>query len=215
MQQVVLQQTVLEQIATVSSVIASLAVAAFAVVGIVIAWRFRGSYKKLNALLDRAQTELKPLVDNATRISEDVKQISHSVRDDVQKVSDTVNDANERLHEAIEATEARVKEFNGLLEVVQQEAEDAFVSTAATVRGIRSGVAAFDTDATAFDDRGGPDFASDELDPAEVADEIERQIESQEVGDGYNGSAPAQPSAETLSAAPRIRPRARGQRRSG
>jgi hypothetical protein len=36
--------------------------------------------------------------------------------------------------------EERIEEFNALMEVVQSEAEDIFIDTAATVRGVREGV---------------------------------------------------------------------------
>ena len=70
-----------------------------------------------------------------------------------------------------------MNEFNALLAVVQEEAEDLFVSTASTVRGVRRGAAA-------FRDRGGMDLASDELDAADPADELDILEED----DGYDSS---------------------------
>jgi hypothetical protein len=207
--QVVVERSLLEQLAAIASIISSIAIVTLASVGILVLWRFRGTAQKVNALVARVQNDAGPLVQHANTISDNVSRITGSIRGDVERVSETVNKANDRLQEAIAMTEDRIKEFNALLEVVQQEAEDVFVSTAATVRGIRTGAAAFQDRG----ERGGPEFASDELDPAEVADEIERQLEGQEVGDGFNGGT--QPSAETLPAAPRVRPRTRGQRRSG
>ena len=43
--------------------------------------------------------------------------------------------ANEQLMKAVRETEQRVADFHALLDVVQSEAEDVFVSTASTVRG--------------------------------------------------------------------------------
>jgi len=199
----------LDNIVAVCTVIIAVALTVLAVFTVPAAYRFRATYKKVDELLDRVSQDINPIVAQTRIITDNLKSITTTIRTDVDQVSRTVNHANERLQDAIDGTEARVKEFNGLLEVVQQEAEDAFISTAATVRGIRTGAEAFRD----LRDHGGPDFASDELDPAELADEIERQLESQEVGDGYNGSP--EPSAEALSAAPRVRPRARGQRRTG
>ncbi len=122
---------------------------------------------------------------------------------DVDKVSSTITEANDRLRNAMDETEERMNEFKALLEVIQQEAEDVFVGTAAAVRGVRTGAAA-------FHGRGRTDLASDELDPADLAGAIERQLESEEVADGYDGSPES--SAEALSAAPRVRPRTRGRR---
>jgi hypothetical protein len=76
-----------------------------------------------------------------------------------------------------------------------------FINAASAVRGVKTGAAA-------FRGRGGMDFASDELDPADLAESIERQLESEEIADGYDRNPES--SAEALSAAPRVRPRARG-----
>src|SRR3569623_1969863 len=95
-------------------------------------------------------------------------------------------------------------ELNALLAVVQQEAEHVFVSTASTVRGVREGAAA-------FRHRNGMDLASDELD---AADDLGAagDIEFQEEVDGYDRKP--QSAAETLPAAPRVRPRQRSARRA-
>jgi len=61
----------------------------------------------------------------------------------VQQVNATIASANRRLNQAVALTENRMNEFNALLHVVQQEAEQAFVSTAAAVVGVRTGAATF------------------------------------------------------------------------
>jgi len=47
--------------------------------------------------------------------------------------------ANERLTTAVKGAERRLNELEALMRVVQREAEDAFVSTASTLRGVRAG----------------------------------------------------------------------------
>jgi hypothetical protein len=71
-----------------------------------------------------------------------VNYISTSIRADVQQVNQTVTAVNRRLLEAVKKAEDRMDEFNALLEVAQEEAESAFISTASTLRGISSGAAA-------------------------------------------------------------------------
>lgn len=91
----------------------------------------------------------------------------------------------------------RLGEFNALLKVVQDEAEATFVSTASTIRGVRSGAAAFrhlEADLDLGEDDDGDD-GSDE------ADEDER-------GDG-DGDVPDDAHATEPSARPRLRPRRR------
>jgi hypothetical protein len=97
----------------------------------------------------------------------------------------------------------RVNEFTALLSIVQQEAEGVFVSTASTVRGVRRGAAA-------FQDRGGMDLASDELDVTEPADDLDFEEDT----DGYDSRTESPADAGGLPAAPRVRPRPRGPRRA-
>ena len=41
---------------------------------------------------------------------------------------------------SVDLAEERIKDLNALLAVVQEEAESAFISTASTVRGVRTGI---------------------------------------------------------------------------
>jgi hypothetical protein len=81
------------------------------------------------------------LTRHASNIADNLDYLTTSIRNDVQQVNATIASANRRLHQAVELTETRLNEFNALLQVVQQEAEQAFVSTAAAVRGVRTGAA--------------------------------------------------------------------------
>jgi uncharacterized protein YoxC len=192
---------VFEWIAVIASAIFSLTVLVFTVVAVPIAWGFRKTYKKADRLLDRIHGDIAPIIRHATAISDNVNSITESIRTDVDKVSTTIASANDRVQQAVELTERRLHDFNALLGVVQDEAEDLFVSSASAVRAFRSGAAALRGES-------GMDLASEELDPALVADALERHSESQEEGDVDNGSA--QSSAEAPPAAPRVRPRERG-----
>ena len=107
------------------------------------AWNFRKSYKKINELLDRVYGDINPLMRHASVVADNVDYITTSIRVDIQQVSRTIATANERLLEAVKVTEQRLGDFNALLGVVQEEAEDVFVSTAATMRGIRRGASTF------------------------------------------------------------------------
>jgi hypothetical protein len=105
-------------------------------------------------LLDRVYADVNPLTHHASNIADNLDYITTSIRNDVQQVNATIASANRRLHEAVEQTETRMNEFNALLHVVQQEAEQAFVSTAAAVRGVRTGAATFGGLDDAADDDG-------------------------------------------------------------
>jgi uncharacterized protein YoxC len=126
-----------------SSIAISIALLALAVGLIPAAWNFRKSYKKANDLLDRVYADVTPLVRHAHTVADNLDYITTSVRTDLQHVSRTINTANQRLLVAVRESESRLAEFNALLRVMQQEAEEVFVSTASAVRGVREGATAF------------------------------------------------------------------------
>ncbi|HYC49958.1 MAG TPA: DUF948 domain-containing protein [Gemmatimonadaceae bacterium] len=105
------------------------------------AWSFWRTFRKVRELLDRVYADVTPLTRHASNIADNLDYITTSIRTDVQQVNATIATANRRLNEAVELTETRLNEFNALLQVVQQEAEHAFVSTAAAVRGVKTGAA--------------------------------------------------------------------------
>jgi len=83
---------------------------------------------------------LGPVSDRARGISDNVEFITGALRTDVARLTDSVKALTDRLHQASNRMEERIEEFNALMEVVQSEAEDIFIDTAATVRGVREGV---------------------------------------------------------------------------
>jgi len=88
-----------------------------------------------------------------------------SLRKTFHRVQSTIESANGLLQRTLGKAETRVNELNALLEVAQQEAEQAFVSTASLVRGVRSGASALrarDADADeSTDDEGGMENGDD------------------------------------------------------
>jgi hypothetical protein len=94
----------------------------------------------------------------------------------VGSIHETLLAANQRLQEAVELTERRMHDFSALLAVVQQEAEGIFVSTAATVHGVRTG-------AYHFVGGDGPEIASVEADD----DGLEAAVDDEEIDDGNDG----------------------------
>lgn len=129
-----------EKITTYASGLASIALLVLAVALVPAAWNFRKSYAKVSDMLDRIYGDINPLMRHASTIADNVNYISTSVRVDIQQVSQTISMANQKLVASVEAADDRIKELNALLAVVQEEAEGAFVSTASTLRGVRTGI---------------------------------------------------------------------------
>ena len=138
-----------EQLTAVASGLVSLSLLVLTVALVPAAWNFRKSYKKISELLDKVYADVNPLMKHAATVADNLDYITTSVRVDMQKVNQTIAAANQRLQEAVDLTEERLQEFHALLRVVQQEAEETFVSTASVVRGMRTGVAAFGDDVRA------------------------------------------------------------------
>jgi uncharacterized protein YoxC len=128
------------KITTYASGLASIALLVLTVALVPAAWNFRKSYAKISDLLDRIYGDINPIMRHASTIADNVNYITTSVRVDVQKLSQTVAAANQKLMLSVELAEDRIKDLNALLAVVQEEAESAFISTASTVRGVRTGI---------------------------------------------------------------------------
>ena len=156
MRQVGSEPTMLARFAEVLRALMTLALLVLTVAVVPAAWNFRRSYQKISDLLDRVYADVNPLTHHAARIAENVDYVSTAIRADVQRASATLSEANARLQEAVRQAERRAKEFDALLSVVQEEAETTFVSAAAAVRGVRSGVGQLRDDLTspAFSARG-------------------------------------------------------------
>ena len=191
---------VLGDIQAVSTAVIMLVMVLILVAIVLVALQVRRAQRKLVAAVERVYVDAKPLVQRVSSIADNVNAISAVIRRDVDRIGATVADADDRVRRAIAATEAKLHEFNALLTVAQEEAEDLFVSTASTVRGVRRGAASLSR-------RDGTDLASDELDPAELAEDNEYPEEP----NGDDDSS--EPPTASLAAAPRIRPRA-GRRRA-
>jgi len=128
------------KITTYASGLASIALLVLTVALVPAAWNFRKSYAKISDMMDRIYGDINPIMRHASTIADNVNYITTSVRVDVQKVSQTVAAANQRLMSSVDLVEERIKDLNALLAVVQEEAESAFISTASTVRGVRTGI---------------------------------------------------------------------------
>ena len=138
--QVVAQPGLWEKITSVASGVMTITVIILTVALVPAAWNFRKSYKKISDMLDKIYGDVNPLMRHASAIADNVDYISTSIRVDVQQVSQTVAAVNQRLQEALESAEDRMKQLNALLDVVQEEAESAFVTTASTIRGVQTGI---------------------------------------------------------------------------
>ena len=138
--QVVAEPGLWSKVTSVASGVMTITVIILTVALVPAAWNFRKSYKKISEMLDKVYGDVNPLMRHASAIADNVDYITTSIRVDVQQVSQTVAAVNQRLQEALVGAEDRMKQLNALLDVVQEEAESAFVTTASTIRGVQTGI---------------------------------------------------------------------------
>jgi len=212
-----------ETVTSIASGLMSVALLVLTVALVPAAWNFRKSHKRVNELLDRIYGDINPIVRHVSTIADNVDYISTSIRVDIQQVNQTIAAANQRLNHAVALTEQRLNDFSALLRVVQQEAENTFVSTASALRGVRAGADTLreelaaggepagtdagledaDLDDADFDDADLGDD-TDYADRAHHADLADYGTEELTHGDDHT------PGTDRWRPAPRIRPRPRG-----
>ena len=138
--QIVAEPGLWSKVTSVASGVMTITVIILTVALVPAAWNFRKSYKKVSDMLDKIYGDINPLMRHASAIADNVDYISTAIRVDIQQVSQTVAAVNQRLQQAAGAAEDRINQLNALLEVVQEEAESAFVTTASTIRGVQTGI---------------------------------------------------------------------------
>jgi uncharacterized protein YoxC len=138
--QIVAEPGFWQKVASVASGVMSITVIILTIAVVPAAWNFRKSYKKTSEMLDKIYGDINPLMRHASAIADNVDYISTAIRVDVQQVSQTVAAVNQRLQQAAASAEDRINQLNALLDVVQEEAESAFVTTASTIRGVQTGI---------------------------------------------------------------------------
>jgi 3-dehydroquinate dehydratase len=94
--------------------------------------------RRLEALGQRIASD--PGIESLRKVSANLESMSTSAREEVEHLRGSVSRLSDRLTQVSDRMEERIEEFNALMEVIQAEAEGAFVDTAAAARGVRTGV---------------------------------------------------------------------------
>lgn len=99
----------------------------------------RNAVQKVNTTIEKLAAETRPLIQRATGIVDDAKEVVAMVRTDVERVTDAASLVSDQLIDAAETTSRRVDEVNAVLDVLQNELESSAIGTVAAVRGVRVG----------------------------------------------------------------------------
>ena len=100
--------------------------------------------RRLTDIARRLEDQSRPVLERATGVADNVDAITRSLRDEARHLQGSVRALSDRLRQASTHMGTRIDEFNALLEVVQAEAEEAFLKTAAALRGVSAGARALD-----------------------------------------------------------------------
>ena len=100
--------------------------------------------RRLTDIARRLEEQSRPVLERAGGVADNVDAITRSLRDEAQHLTGSVRALSDRLRQASTHMETRIDEFNALLEVVQAEAEETFLKTAAAVRGVGAGARALE-----------------------------------------------------------------------
>src|SRR5207245_3300003 len=74
----------------------------------------------------------------------DVRQLVATIRTEADGLAGTSRELRARIVKAADAAEARLQDLDALFDVVQEEVESAVLDVAATLRGVRRGIALVD-----------------------------------------------------------------------
>lgn len=130
---------VLGVIALVLWIVLSLALLAGLVLAVPTLRRLRDLLARLDDTLKRSEGRLEPVMENLRRSADDVGYVTAVLRSDVEAMGDTVQQAAETTRRMLAMAEERATEIHGFLDVVQEEAEETFLSTASLLRALRAG----------------------------------------------------------------------------
>jgi hypothetical protein len=132
-----------EAFAGIAQIVLAIALLAVGLGVLFAALKVKALIRKVEEQGQKLRVDLAPAIHNVTTVSENAVAVSKSVRGDVDRLSGSVTAATEKLQQAAKVAEQRVGEFNALLEVVQEEAEELFIGGASALRGARTGADTF------------------------------------------------------------------------
>jgi hypothetical protein len=132
-----------DALAAVAQIVLAIALLAVGLGVLLAALKVKALMRKVEEQGQKLRVDLAPAIHNVTTVTENVSFVSRTVRRDVDKLSASVTSATDRLKGAAEQAEQRVGEFNALIGVVQEEAEQLFITGASTLRGIKAGAETF------------------------------------------------------------------------
>ena len=100
--------------------------------------RFMRSAGRVESMMRDVEERSRPLLGQLEKAADNANYIAAAVRSDTERVSQSLERATDSLTAIVELAEERAIEISGFLEVVQEEAEETFFSTASLLRGLKA-----------------------------------------------------------------------------
>jgi uncharacterized protein YoxC len=126
----------------VAQIVIAIAILTFVLVTVVVGLAVLRKVREKGSILGQVLTDLIPLVRRMNRLAERLEAMTETAKASIDHVDHTVRDATSRVTQLLDGTERRVREFDALVGVARERADEAFVSSVATVRGVRAGARA-------------------------------------------------------------------------
>lgn len=98
--------------------------------------------EKLEGTVDRLAADAKPLLLQATRTTEEARDLVKRVRTEAERLAEATSAVSDRLLDVSDAAGERLDQVHALLDVLHDEVQETALSAAAAVRGMRVGAAA-------------------------------------------------------------------------
>ena len=138
-QAMMMSPNLLATVESISTIVLDVAVLGALITLLAVFHQLRKLARSVNSVAKQLRKDASPVMERARSVAENVDFISMAVRTDVQKLTASVSGLNDRLKDASVRMEERIQDFTALVEVLQKEAEDLALDTAAAVRGVRAG----------------------------------------------------------------------------
>lgn len=163
----------------------SIALLVFLVTGAYLAIALRRSIERITALIHGSSGEFKTMTQDVGAVAKDLRELTERIRRDAGEVSDTVHIVREQTLAALESVEVRLKRFETMVDVVQEEAEDIVVGAVSTIRGLKAASSSlrgvFARNRGGDEESDSPDeYADEDLDDFEEDEEDDDEIDIDE-----------------------------------
>lgn len=99
--------------------------------------QFSSLLARMERVFARTERDMEPVIEHLQNSADNMDYVTSAIRSDVEAVGDTVDQAARSTRRLLRMAEERATEINGFLEVVQEEAEETFLSTASLLRALR------------------------------------------------------------------------------